>query len=270
MNPVTRLVEALVEEAGGNPYLAALIGSSIAALLTSLGGLSAVLLGPPRRHEDYERFINVALTFSSGVMIVASFTSLLIPSLESYGFKLTIFGFILGALTIHVLNNAIPHEHFIKGYEGPKGLGSKLRAAWLVALAILIHNIPEGMSIGAASAYDVRNGIRLAVAIGVQDFPEGAAVAFPILLAGGKRRVALAIAILSGLSEVIAAVPTTLLAGFSSLLLPVLMGFGAGAMVYVVSNESLPEAYRTGKDTLATVGFFLGFIVMLALDVLLG
>lgn len=248
-----------------SPLEAALAMSLLAAALTSLGGLAALPLG--RRGLD-PRVLDAGLGFSSGVMTVASFTSLLLPAIEAAGQPWTpLLGFAAGAATIAAVHRVLPHEHMLLDrYEGPEWGRRKLRAAWLVAVAILIHNLPEGMAIGASSAYSVEKGVATGLAIALQDVPEGLAVAMPVLLASGSRLAALGISVLSGLCEVATAVPTVLLGEAAAAHLPVLLGFGAGAMVYVVSHEALPESHRSGHENLATLGYFLGFALMLVLD----
>ena len=249
-----------------SPVMAATALGLLAAFTTSLGGLVILLL----RREVSPRVLDIGLGFSSGVMTVASFTSLLLPAIELSGSStVPLAGFILGALSIAVLHRLLPHEHpFTEKYEGPEW-GRKMRAAWLVALAILIHNIPEGMAIGASTAYNIATGIATGVAIALQDFPEGLAVALPVLAATRKKGLAIAIAVLSGVSELVVAVPTALLGSIAASSLPFLLGFGAGAMIYVVSHEALPESHRSGYENEATLGFFIGFIVMLLLDTML-
>ncbi|KSW12728.1 hypothetical protein CF15_04955 [Pyrodictium occultum] len=239
----------------------------VAAAFTSIGGVLAL---PLSRRGLNPRDLDVGLGFSSGVMTVASFTSLLIPAIDLAGSPWRpLLGFAAGAIAVAVLNRVLPHEHALIGrYEGPEW-GRKLRAAWLVALAILIHNLPEGMAIGAASAYSIAKGVATGLAIALQDVPEGLAVAMPILAASGKRLTALGVSVLSGLSETAMAVPTSMLGSLAANHLPELLGFGAGAMMYVVSHEAIPESHRSGHEDLATLGFFLGFAVMLLLDTLL-
>ena len=257
------------ETMGGlSPVRLALLMGGLAAALTSLGGLAVLFLGPGRVRTDL--LIDLGLGFSSGVMIVASFTSLLIPAIERSGPLLPVAGLVVGAATIHVLNDLVPHEHLVKGYEGPPELREKLRTAWLVALAIIIHNIPEGIAIGATSAYSPGLAVATGIAIGIQDIPEGLAVALPVYASTGRRLPAIGLAALSGVSELLVAAPSALLAGLSSAVLPFTMGFGAGAMVYVVSHESIPETHRSGHENKATLAFFAGFILMLLLDTLLG
>ena len=251
----------------GSPLLVAALLGGLAALSTSLGSVLVVLL----RGRVSLRLLDVGLGFSSGVMTVASFTSLLLPAIELAGSPgAPLAGFLAGAFSIALVHRLLPHEHpFTEKYEGPMW-GRKLRAAWLVALAIIIHNIPEGMAIGAATAYDIATGVATGVAIALQDFPEGLAVSLPVLAATGRTGLAVLVGAASGLSELLVAVPTALLGTLAARSLPLLLGFGAGAMIYVVSHEALPESHRSGYENEATLGFFAGFIVMLLLDTMLG
>ena len=258
-----------VERFGHGPVGTALLMGLLVTAMTGLGGSLVVLLRGRARGEGLPLLVDMGLGFSSGVMIVASFTSLLLPAIDRYGLPLPLAGLVLGALLIHAVNKLVPHEHFLRGFEGPEEARGKLRAAWLVALAIIIHNIPEGLSIGAASAYSPRDAVALGLAIGLQDVPEGLAVSLPAYASTARLGYALALAWLSGLSELLAAVPTALVAGIRGML-PLVMGLGAGAMVYVVSHEAIPETHRTGNEDKATLSFFLGFIVMLVLDTALG
>ena len=264
------IIDLLIAYADGNTVILAFLISSIAMILTSIGGLGILFL---RRDDNPKRaslFIDLGLGFSSGIMIVASFTSLLIPAIDSYGVLYPVIGLVIGAFTVHIINSIIPHEHMVKGYEGPSIYVKKLKAAWLVAFAIIIHNLPEGLSIGVATGYSALTGITLGIAIAVQDIPEGLAVSLPIFLTTNSKLKGIFYAFLSGLSEVLIAVPAAFLASYFNVILPFAMGFGAGAMVYVVSHEAIPETHRSGEEKKATISFFVGFIVMIILDSLLG
>ena len=248
------------------PWVAASLLGLLVAGLTSLGGLAAVLVPAVRR----EVMIDVGLGFSSGVMIVASFTSLLLPAIDMGGFYRALAGFLAGVAAVRVLERLTPHQHIVKGVEGPRSLAEKIRAAWLVALAIIIHNFPEGMAVGFSTVADPREGLAVGLAIGLQDVPEGAAVALPLLAAGNSRARALGAAVLSGLSEAATSAAAGLLGQAHAWVLPYALAFAAGAMVYVVSHEAIPESHRSGHEGKATLGFTLGFIVMLWLDTTLG
>lgn len=264
------LVETIVAASSGDPVKLALIMSSVAMLLTTLGGLGVIFLRGSMGTRRFSMIIDLGLGFSSGVMIVASFTSLLLPAIDSYGTYKPVIGLVLGAMGVHVVNKVIPHEHFVKGYEGPSaGLG-KLKAAWLVAFAIIIHNLPEGFSIGAASVYSGISGVTVGLAIAIQDIPEGLAVSVPVYASTGSMLRGVFFGWLSGFSEVVFALLASLLSNYAVIILPYMMGFGAGAMIYVVSHEALPETHRSGHEGKATLAFFAGFIIMILLDTMLG
>mgnify|MGYP000642663684 CR=1 FL=1 len=171
----------------------------IPAILTSAGTLPVIFI---RRRE--ELFIDVGLGFSAGIMLVASFTSLLIPASEIAHVGIVIGGFIVGVVFIKALDTLIPHFHVERGYEGPVTLKTRISKAWLIALAIIVHNIPEGMAVGASSSYTVNDGLLMALAIGIQDIPEGLAVAIPIALTGSIAK-AIIVGVLSGLTEAFSA-----------------------------------------------------------------
>jgi len=214
------------------------------------------------------RFSAGGLGFSAGIMLVASFTSLLIPALESANVLIVIVGFIAGIAMIKVLDAVVPHLHVVKGYEGPPLLKKRIARAWLIALAMMVHNIPEGMAVGAVAAYGIRDGLILALAIGIQDIPEGLAVAVPIAAAEGNKVKGFTIGVLSGLSEALAALIPAVIIEFTHVALPLLMSLSAGAMVYVVIHEIIPDVMKEGEGEAPTAGFLLGFILMLMLDTL--
>ncbi len=259
-----------IEWLGGfrDPVTVALLLGAFATMTTTAGALTVHFFR--HRKASAELVLDVGLGFSSGVMITASFTSLLLPAIEIGGVLPAVMGMVLGALAIHGLNSVVPHEHMVKGFEGPAKLVGKVRSAWLVAMAIIIHNLPEGMAIGASTAESVANGIAVGVAISVQDIPEGLAVALPIALIKGSAWVGVLYGFLSGASELALSAVAVLMGTYAVLLLPYLLGFAAGAMIYVVSHEAIPESHRTGHEKPATLGFFVGFIIMLYLDTVLG
>ncbi len=241
----------------------AFIMGLIPAILTSLGTLPVVFI---RRREEI--FINVGLGFSAGIMLVASFTSLLIPASEIAHISVVIGGFIVGVVFIKALDMLIPHLHIERGYEGPVSLKNKISKAWLIALAIIVHNIPEGMAVGASTSYNVRDGLLVALAIGVQDIPEGLAVSIPIALTGSVIK-AILIGVLSGFTEAFSATIPAFIISYISITLPFLMSLSAGAMIYVVTHEIIPEIMGKGGAENSTYGFLAGFITMFLLDSLL-
>ncbi len=245
--------------------LRALVFGLIPALTTTLGGLIG-LIGVRGR----EVHLDVGLGFSAGVMIVTSFTSLLLPAIELGGIYISTIGFLTGVILVVLLNKYIPHEHLLKGYEGPSFMKNRIKHVWLVVLAILIHNLPEGLAVGGSSAIGLSMGLYTTLAIGLQDIPEGFVVSFPLAVTGESKKKALAISVLSGLSETLMAVIAAILSTVTSGLLVFTLSLAAGSMIYVVSHEVIPETHRHGHETQSTIGFILGFIVMLWLETLLG
>lgn len=225
---------------------------------TFFGSLMALLLKKP--------FIGVgaSLSFAGGVMLVASFTSLILPGLEVGSFTQVATGIVLGFAFMAILENLLPHEHIFKGVEGPPL--QKLNRLYLIVLAIVIHNIPEGLSVGIATAYSLEKGFETAVAMAIQDVPEGLVVSLPLMLIASRPSFPLLIGFLSGLVESLFAVIGfglfELLKGF----LATGLGFGGGAMLYVTVKEVFPEAYSEGRHLQVTVAFLTGLLLMLFLD----
>ena len=240
--------------------LRTLIVGLIPASLTALGTVP-ILLGI----RLGRRSLNAGMGFAAGVMLVASFTSLLIPAIEKGDIGTAILGFVIGVAIIKALDLLIPHEHLLSGSKEDKTLVS-LKKAQLMALAMVIHNIPEGMAVGAATAHSIADGLAIALAIGLQDMPEGLAVAIPILMITGRAGLSFTIGALSGIAEALAALLPALMIAYTHMTLPLVLALASGAMIYVVIHEIVPEIYSHGQDESVTVGFFMGFLVMLALD----
>ncbi len=220
--------------------------------------------------------------FAAGVMTAASVWSLLIPSIEMTdkeglsGILPAIIGFMIGMAFLLFLDNYIPHQHLdSKQSEGPK---SHLSKTAKFVFAITLHNIPEGMAVGVALAgalehnsyMSMAGAIALSVGIAIQNFPEGAIVSMPLRSMGNSRRKSFLIGALSGAVEPIGAIITILLASIVIPVLPYLLAFAAGAMIYVVVEELIPETQNGKHSNMGTVGFAVGFILMMVLDVLLG
>ena len=250
------------------PVTAALIGGSVAALATALGALPAAFLKGvrPATHD-------ALLGFGAGVMLAASSFSLVLPGIESarelgagpWEAGLIIgLALLLGAALITVLDQTVPHEHFIKGAEGRSA--HRLKRTWLFVFAIALHNLPEGIAIGVAFANDIPRGIALTTGIALQDIPEGLVVAMALLSAGYGRLRAVLVGAASGLVEPVGAVIGASLVMLWPYLLPLGLGFAAGAMLFVVSHEIIPESHRQGHERHATTGLMLGFILMMLLD----
>lgn len=220
--------------------------------------------------------------FAAGVMVAASVWSLLIPSMEMTGREgfmqilPDIVGFALGIGFLLMLDILVPHQHVESHQsEGPKSGLSKTRK---LVLAVALHNIPEGMAVGIALTaaleqsvfMPIAGALTLSLGLAIQNFPEGAIVAMPIRAAGNSRWRSFTIGTLSGLVEPIAAIVTMFLASSVLPIMPYMLGFAAGAMMYVVVEELIPETQQGQHSNLGTIGFTIGFILMLILDVVLG
>jgi ZIP family zinc transporter len=246
-----------------DPITLGAIASLLAGTATGLGAIPVLLGGNFGR-----RTLDVMLGFAGGVMLAASAFSLLIPALELSGAWITAFGFALGGIFVHVADKYVPHEHLFKGHEGPD---SSLSRIWMVILAITIHNFPEGLAVGVAfGTENISAGLTIALAIGLQNIPEGLAVAMPLVREGYSRSRAAGYALLSGLVEPIGGLLGVSIVSIARFLLPYGLAFAAGAMVFVVSDEMVPESHSGGFARAATVGLMLGFIVMMILDTSLG
>lgn len=250
-----------------------LVGGLICFAATATGAVPALFMRAiPQRVEDG------MLGFAAGMMLAASSFSLIIPGLEAgeeiaggkvEGAALVVAGMALGVLLMRGLDEFIPHQHESVGACGP---GSKrINRIWLLVLAIALHNLPEGMAVGVGfSQNDLSVGVPLTTAIAIQDAPEGLAVA--LALRGTKMApiYAVLIAALTGLIEPIGAVLGVGLSGGLPFVYPIGLGLAAGAMIFVVSNEVIPETHRNGHQTWATIGLMIGFALMMVLDTTLG
>ena len=222
------------------------------------------------------------LGFASGVMVAASVWSLLIPSMEicedmgKLAFVPASVGFTLGIFSLLLLDRIIPHLHM--DTEKPEGLPSHLKKTTMLVLAVTLHNIPEGMAVGVtfagflsgSSNITLAGATALAVGIAIQNFPEGAVISLPLKNESKSRFKAFLYGVASGVVEPIGAGITILLTGVVLPLLPYLLAFAAGAMIYVVVEELLPEASAGEHSNLGTIGFAVGFLLMMILDVALG
>lgn len=222
------------------------------------------------------------LGFASGVMVAASVWSLLIPSMEmSAGEGIctvlpAAIGFIAGMGFLLAVDYLTPHLHI--GDESPEGLKARISKTAMLALAVTIHNIPEGMAVGVVIAGSLQDGIGIApaaaiataIGIAIQNIPEGAIISMPMRAAGNSRRKSFLIGGLSGIVEPIGAVLVILLASLMTPILPYFLAFAAGAMLYVVVEELIPEASVGQHSNISTIGFAIGFVLMMVLDVVLG
>ncbi|MCI8468079.1 MAG: ZIP family metal transporter [Eggerthellaceae bacterium] len=257
----------------------AAMGTGFTFLMTTLGS-AAVFLFRGRSSAMAQR---VFLGFAAGVMIAASVWSLLIPAVEraeeagQVGWVPAAGGFALGVAFLLVLHAVIPHLH--PGEKDPEGLPSRWERPTLLFTAVTLHNIPEGMSVGLLFAVASLNGgdpgmmgmaIALAVGIGIQNVPEGAAVSLPMLQEGMSAPRAFAMGSLSGLAEPVFGILVVLFAGAITPFMPWLLAFSAGAMMYVVVEELIPEAHLGEHTNAGTLSVMVGFLLMMILDVALG
>jgi len=256
-----------------DPIVLGVVGSLLAGLMTTVGALPALAGKVPS-----ERTRDALLGFAAGVMLAASFFSLIVPSLDysakTYGegvipAGIAVIGILLGAGAVAAMNRFLPHEHFFQGREGPSS--SSLRRIWLFIIAITIHNFPEGLAVGVGfGTGDISEGLPLAIGIGLQNAPEGLAVAVALMGEGYSKFRSFLIASLTGLVEPIGGLIGAGAVSFSEPLLPWGLVFAAGAMLYVISHEIIPETHRRGYQNEATTGLLIGLVIMLFLDVWLG
>ena len=265
-----------------NPIIQALLAGCFTWGLTALGAGLVFFMRSMNR-----RLLDVMLGFAAGVMIAASFWSLLVPSIEmSEAQGLTPWlpaavGFLLGGLFLRLADATLPHLHLGKRRDEAEGIQTSWRRATLLVLAITLHNIPEGLAVGVAFAaaavqLEVAQGatlagaLALAIGIGLQNFPEGAAVSMPLRGEGVSRLKSFWYGQLSGFVEPVSAALGAAAVLTVRPLLPYALAFAAGAMIYVVVEELIPESQRHGFEDAATMGAMGGFTVMMVLDVALG
>lgn len=259
-------------------YFEAVKGLLIPFIGTALGSACVFFL----RNSLNVLFQQALTGFAAGVMVAASVWSLIIPSIDLSGhlgifsfFPATV-GFWAGILFLLILDKIIPHFHASSGHvEGPK---SNLNKSSMLVFAVFLHNFPEGMAVGVAfagvlsgmSEITLASALALSIGIGIQNFPEGAIISLPLASEGEKKSKAFLWGVLSGVVELLGAVVTILAAGFFTPLLPYFLSFAAGAMIYAVVEELIPEASHGDHSDTGTLMFGLGFTIMMILDVALG
>lgn len=247
--------------------------------LTALGVGGATLLGAILGFifkKLSHRIGDIILSFAAGVMLAASILGLILPSLEYGGgagaLPVTVVGIFLGALTVNLLDRLVPHLHKLSGVEPeshPEGSG-KIDKILLFVLAIAIHNFPEGIAAGVGfGTGDVTDGIIIAAGIALQNVPEGMVIIAPMLSAGITPRRTFLIAAATGAVEVIGTLIGYFAVSVSQAVLPFALAFAGGTMLYVISDEMIPETHSHGSERGATYALLVGFCVMLAMDVLM-
>lgn len=258
-----------------SPLALAAVGTGFTFLMTAAGA-AMVFFMPGDPKPNIRR---IFLGFAAGVMIAASVWSLLIPAIDQaqesgQGLLPAAGGFVLGVLFLLLLDILIPHLH--PGSKKPEGPQTKMKGSTLLVFAVTLHNIPEGMAVGLACAMaatgegTVAAALALCIGMGLQNFPEGAAVALPLKDEGFSKPKAFTYGALSGLVEPIGGIVAVLVAGGISPLMPWFLSFAAGAMMYVVIEELIPEANLGDHSNSGTLGALAGFLIMMVLDVALG
>lgn len=253
-------------------------GTGFTFFMTALGAALVFLF----RGKVKDGFQKGFLGFAAGVMIAASVWSLLIPAIEQaeemgqIGWIPAAGGFAFGAVFFLILDSVIPHLHI--GSSSPEGVKSEWKRTTMLITAVTLHNLPEGMAVGLTFALAAWEGssvtlaaaMALALGIGIQNFPEGAAISLPLKQEGMSSWKAFIYGSLSGIVEPIGGVLMVLVAGVMQPLLPWMLSFAAGAMIYVVAEELIPEANRGEHSNIGTMGVMAGFLIMMVLDVALG
>lgn len=252
--------------------LTGLAGSSAAGLATGVGALPVFFV-----RTLSPRLQGAFLGFAAGVMLTAAFQSLLSPALELarahtagpvVGHMEVLVGLVLGAAGVQLANRFTPHEHLVIGVEGVPA--DSLQRIWLIVIAIALHNVPEGLAVGVSfGGPDVANGTSAALGIGLQNLPEGLAVAAALASINYPRWLAFLVALLTGLLEPVSGFVGVALVSWIDGLLPWALAFAAGAMVWVVSAEIIPETHTKGHQATATGALMGGLILMVVIDAVL-
>jgi len=266
MTTLARLSELPAFVLGAAASVAASFGTGIGALPV------LVVSRVSRRAQD------VLQSFAAGIMLSATVLSLVLPGIESgaallggrvAGALAVAAAVVAGAAALLAVHRHAPHEHLLGGPDGPTGR-HLVRRTWLIVAAITLHNFPEGMAVGVGFGGEVSNGVALTGAIFVQNLPEGFIVAVGLLAAGYRRRFALFTAFATGLVETVGGLAGAAAVAAAAAVLPWAMGFAAGAMLFVVSHEIIPETHRNGFEVEATSGLVLGFVAMVVMGAALG
>jgi len=254
------------------------IGLLIPFLGTTLGAAMVFLL----KNEMDKKLEKVLLGFASGVMIAASVWSLIMPAIDmaeeqgKIAWLPASIGFLFGIAFLLLLDTVIPHLHL--DTNKPEGPESKLKKTTMLVLAVTLHNLPEGMAVGVVfagamagnSGITMAGAIALAIGIAIQNFPEGAIISMPLKSEGVSKSRAFIYGMLSGIVEPIGAIITILLTSVVTPILPYILSFAAGAMIYVVVEELIPESQSGDHSNIGTIGVAIGFTIMMILDVALG
>jgi ZIP family zinc transporter len=264
----------LIQHLATQPVFAlGLAGSLAASLGTGAGALPVCAF--TRVSQGLQ---DVLQSVAAGIMLAATALSLVVPGVEAgaerfhselWGALVIAASVIVGAAAVLWIHRHAPHEHFFSGKDGPAA--RHLRRTWLFVIAITLHNFPEGMAVGVGfGGGDVANGVSLSTAIFLQNLPEGFVVALGLLAAGYRRPFSIFTSFATGLVEAIGGLVGAAAVAWAGAVLPWAMGFAAGAMLFIISHEIVPETHRNGYETEATFGLIGGFVLMVVLDAALG
>ena len=246
-------------------------------LLTALGVGGATVFGALIGFifkKISHRFSNIVLSFAAGVMLAAAVLGLIIPSLEyggKFGILITVAGIFAGAVCLNIIDKLVPHLHIFVGDEAESHNNANLSRVLLFVLAIAIHNLPEGIAAGVGfGSGDTTQALIIAGGIALQNIPEGMVIIAPMLAAGISPRKTFILAMITGLVEVVGTLIGYFAVSISTAVLPFALAFAGGTMLYVISDEMIPETHSHGSERGATYALLVGFCVMLVVDVLFG
>lgn len=251
-----------------NVILLGLLASLGAGLATSVGALPIFIT-----QNVPKSILDILLGFAAGIMLAATSFSLIVPAIEAggggvRGASITLLGILVGGIFLDFVDKFFPDTNLLMG---PRQNHNNLRRAWIFALAITVHNFPEGLAVGLGfGSGDISNGFNLAIAIGLQNLPEGLAVALPLLREGLRTWKVFLVALLSGLVEPVGGLIGVGLANTAQSVLPFGLAFAAGAMLFVISHEIIPETQKKAASKAATHALLVGFVIMMFLDNVLG
>lgn len=246
-------------------------------LLTALGVGGATVIGSLIGFifkNISHKFSDIVLSFAAGVMLAAAVLGLIVPSLEyggKYGILVTVAGIFVGAVCLNLIDKLVPHLHKFVGDEPESHHNANLSKVLLFVLAIAIHNLPEGIAAGVGfGSGDTTQALIIAGGIALQNIPEGMVIIAPMLAAGISPRKTFILAMITGLVEVVGTLIGYFAVSISTAILPFALAFAGGTMLYVISDEMIPETHAHGSERGATYALLIGFCVMLVTDVLLG
>ncbi|MBR2321753.1 MAG: ZIP family metal transporter [Clostridia bacterium] len=245
-------------------------------LLTALGVGGATIIGALIGFlfkNLSHKFSDIVLSFAAGVMLAASVVGLILPSLENggdWGLLVTVLGIFAGAVCLNLIDKLVPHLHKMIGTEIESHNNANLNKILLFVMAIAIHNLPEGIAAGVGFGSDnTTQAMIIAAGIALQNIPEGMVIIAPMLSAGVSKKKTLIIAMATGLVEVVGTLIGYFAVSIASVILPFALAFAGGTMLYVISDEMIPETHAHGSERGATYALLVGFCLMLVMDVLL-